>query len=687
MKIVKTSDLVAADLPNLEAPFFAAEKARTLINDDRAGRINLEQRLNHLPSYGTRRGDRSRLVDGIIEKIRKRELWLVYGIGDGRPFDPVIRWKEEATGQGRWILTHRDARLAFGDTINRLNNNGVTPQHLAQIGAGGIGTLSASNFAQELRLRRREEALHQQSQVSSQSSFPARPVAPRPSPVTTPQTSPEEPAPEIQIHLEVGLFTDGTLNNADNSQVMEDRINEECIAPFERGEISEAECRYRLGLAMGVSYANAPSNVAKLADMYIESHAPHEGMITHRLMEYAPGIGTKTGDGDSMIGMATGLGETGIVTQVEQAFATIAQRILELALTGAITTLTIDLFGFSRGAASARHAAHEISEGPTGALGQAFKAQGIDWPEQVTIRFVGLFDSVAAIINPIALDLLPSNGQNEPVKIYLDPNKVEQAVHLVAADEHRENFALNSLRNADGSLPDNFQEISLPGVHSDIGGGYGDSQREDILISPLHQVPSDRIEWPEQSMQRDVLETLKQQKEAEGWIGEFSLPVQSSEHLDPRPSDLGPEGDASLEIYKQMSEHPAPSGRVELALRMVRQIRGEYSRVTLRLMYELATQKDVPFRNLDPEDETIRLPDELTPIANKILEQISAGSDSPSLSATQQNLIRQRYVHYSAHYNPFKFIALGAPTTFRLFRNFSPNAPTQSRERIVHPNR
>ncbi|SFM11185.1 T6SS phospholipase effector Tle1-like catalytic domain-containing protein [Marinobacter zhejiangensis] len=686
MKIVKTGDLVAADLPNLESPFFAAEKARALINSDQTGRFNLGHLLNHPSSYGTRRNDQPQRVDAVIEKIKNRALWLVYDVGDGKPFDPVVRWKEPAPGQGQWILTHSDTHFALSHTVNRLNDNGVTPQQLALSGAMGISPLSASTVAHEARPRQHEDALpHQAAPTRHHTSLPVTPALPLSASPEATQTPPQEQEPEI--HLEVGLFTDGTLNNADNSQILEDRIEAECLAPLERGEISEEECKYRLGLMMGDSYANSPSNVAKLADLYIESNETSENRIVHRIMEYAPGIGTRSGEGDSVIGMVTGLGETGILMQLEKAFTKVAQRVLELTLTGPITTLTVDLFGFSRGAASARHAAHEIHQGSNGGLGRAFRAEGIDWPNKVTIRFVGLFDSVAAIINPKSLDLLPSNNQNAPVKVYLDPSTVQTAVHFVAADEHRENFALNSLRNPDGQLPDNFREIALPGVHSDIGGGYGDSQREDVLISPFHHVPNDRINAPEQSMQWDMLEALKQQKEAEGWLGEFSLPVQASDHPNPRPNDLGDVGHPRLEIYKQVSEHPGPHGRTELALRMVRQVRGEYSRVSLWTMHELASEAGVPFSDIDPEDEATHLPDELIVIKDQIREQICANSESPSLTATQLNLLRQRYIHYSAHYTPLKFMALGIPTTFRLFRNFSPNAPAESGERIVHPNR
>lgn len=684
MKIVKTGDLVAADLPNLEAPFFAAVQARSLLLGDHSGHFNPARLLGRLPSSGGRASGRLQLIDEVTQKIQNGELWLVYGICDGKPFDPVIRWQEATPGQGHWVLNGREARWALDHSVNGLNENDITPQQLAGLEAGGIGFLPASNFAQELRLKRREDALQQPSAASPQSPFPARPVAPLPATVAAPEQTTTEPAPEI--HLEVGLFTDGTLNNADNSRALEEQVKATCLDPLKRGEISEEECQYRLGLMMGDSYANAPSNVAKLADLYSVEDLLSTGARRHRLSVYYPGPGTKTGDEDSPIGMITGLGETGVPHQVTEAFKTLVQDINELSLREKITSLTIDLFGFSRGAASARYAAYEINLGPKGALGDALKAGGIEWPDRVRVRFVGLFDTVAAIINPKFLDLSPQNGQNKPVEVYLDPEKVGKAVHLIASDEHRKNFALNSLRNLDGSLPDNFREISLPGVHSDIGGGYGESQREDILVTPLHLVPDDRTKWPKQSIQWDKLELLKQQKETEGWIGEFSLPVRSSEQLDPRPGELGPEDDANLAIYQNVMDHPAPDGRLELALRMVRQIRGEYSRVTLRLMHSLASQAGVPLKAV-PHRADMTLPTELEDISKSLLEQVNEGEANPSLDTDQLNLLRQRYIHYSAHYNPLKFTVLETPISFRLTRNMPPNAPVQSRERIVHPNR
>jgi len=431
-------------------------------------------------------------------------------------------------------------------------------------------------------------------------------------------------------------------------------------------------------MLMGGSYGNAVTNVANLWDSYPENEVESEGFITYRRSVYAPGAGTKTGDSDVLYGAATGMGEAGVIRQVSEAFSQLALRLRETLQGRAIDKLTLDLFGFSRGAAAARHAAHEINLGRSGRLAQVLEDSGILWPEHVQIRFVGIFDSVAAIVNPLAGDLLAHNDRNYPVKLYLDPGKVGKAVHLTAAHEHRKNFALNSLRNSSGSLPENFKEITLPGVHSDIGGGYSDSQREEVLLSPMLQVPQNRIRWPEKTVQWDNLEALRREVVAEGWIGPYCLPVQQA---DPTKS-FSSDGLAGLEIATRHHDHPAPNGRAELGLRMLRQIRGEYSRIPLRLMHRLAVEKGVPLDEIDPTEETVSVPAELEPILQEVLEQVSRGLDSPSLDREQQELLLQRYIHYSAHFNSIETLIAGVPSKFE---GIYPHAPSLSRERTVYP--
>ncbi|MBZ0332607.1 T6SS phospholipase effector Tle1-like catalytic domain-containing protein [Marinobacter sp. AL4B] len=692
MKIVSTWDLRAADLPGLESPFFAASKTKSLILDHahNANNGELERLLGRSrDSPGGSRASRSyraAMVEEVVRRIDDGELWLVHEVVDGEPSAPVVYWRSSDDGQAQWALDDGIANSEIRSSVDALNRHGITPQQLASQGIGGVGHLGANQFDAEYREKQQEEARQQRStSENSNTSFPAQSVAPLALSAAL-NNEPETTKVPQEIHLEIGIFTDGTLNNAENSRELEERVAKECVQSFERGEISEEECQYWVGLASGGSYRNTPSNVAKLRDLYEESNSVDDTGLTWRFWVYAPGIGTKTGGGDSAVGAITGMGETGIISQVEDAFLQVARRIYAFGVSDGIASLTIDLFGFSRGAASARHAACEINRGAEGSLGRALMMKGIGWPERVVIRFVGLFDTVSAVINPAALDLSPSNDRNDPVNVYLDPGSVKHAVHLVAADEYRENFALNSLRNADGEIPKNFREIVLPGAHSDVGGGYPDSLREDLIISKYHKVDDDRTDRPDQTMQWDNLEELQGIKISEGWIGDFSLPVRSSEYHDPSPEELGPFGDASLEIYKIKSEHPTPRGRVELVLRMVRNIRGEYSRVALHLMRTLAAQTGVPFQHLGFDSPVGRLPNDLIAISREITGKVVAGEDKIQLRADQKNLIRQRYTHHSVNYDPLKFVLKDALFQLRLGRNFSPNAPVSSGERIIHRN-
>src|SRR5690606_11592086 len=139
------------------------------------------------------------------------------------------------------------------------------------------------------------------------------------------------------------------------------------------------ECRERLAMRLGESYANGPTNVVKLFDLYKEQTVTVGHRKTLSVKAYEAGAGTKTGDDDSLIGMATGLGETGVPEQVIRLFKAIAVR-SAIRLEGKpVDEISVDLFGFSRGAAASRHAIQEILKGRSGGLAQALSEQGITW--------------------------------------------------------------------------------------------------------------------------------------------------------------------------------------------------------------------------------------------------------------------------------------------------------------------
>jgi hypothetical protein len=686
MDLVPLWDLKAYHLPRIESPFIAASMARRLVQNDGSVRARMES------EFGPQTRDSGDLVKTVCQAVSETRLVLVY-TGSGRPLSPIVTWQadDRLPAGGRWRLSGGgvSSPYAIQKGVTELNTCDITPEQLRQYHPQGIGGLGVGLFSANYRQWRRSERESQGGVEDRRLTLPlgaAASVAPMNAvaPATEEAQTDFSRAAAPKVHLEVGIFTDGTMNNAANARSFAEQLERDCLIPYENDDISREECEWRLAMLMGGSYGNAVTNVSKLRDLYTEGELESEEKITYRRQVYAPGAGTKTGDDDKWFGAATGIGGAGVIQQVNYAFSELALLVQEDLRGQTIDKFTVDLFGFSRGAAAARHAAHEINQGENGLLARLFVENGIVWPAQVEVRFVGLFDSVAAIVNPMSGDLSTNNDRNHPVKLYLEADKVGRVVHLTAAHEHRKNFALNSVRSWDGSLPANFREITLPGVHSDIGGGYGDSQREEVLLSPMLQVPKNRLRWPEKTAQWDNLDARRQQVAAQGWIGSLSLPVRQSDQLQAWPQDLGSEGPARLEIVAQRYNHPAPDGRLELVLRMLRQVRGEYSRIAMRLMHHLATSHNVPLRDVDIRKADNSLPTELEPIFAQILELVGEGINTPSLNNEHLDLLLQRYIHHSANYNSIETQVAGLPVKLGML---FPHAPASSGERLVYPQR
>lgn len=174
--------------------------------------------------------------------------------------------------------------------------------------------------------------------------------------------------------------------------------------------------------------------------------------------------------------------------------------------------LEFDIFGFSRGAAAARHFANEVLKPGGGLLrevlrpGQFGLASGFDWARDARINFIGLFDTVAAIVDPRRGDWSPSNHLNPGINLYLPAGCARKVVQLTARDERRWNFALNSV------APEH-QEIELPGAHSDIGGGYPVLMEEHLLLTAPRAAtirPGQRLErsrvWQEATREAATLQ-------------------------------------------------------------------------------------------------------------------------------------------------------------------------------------
>lgn len=656
--------LRASDLPLIESPYFASRKVKRLLNSPSASaRLDTSQ-ISGIAGHSD--------PHNMIARVARGELFLVYDdLQNTELLLPLVAWQADDSfpSRGYWRF-NEDSASRFGSiktAVDVLNSRQITPRNLSF--ASAVGRLDANNLDMEIRHHEAEKKRHAESGAGSRPNLSLGAGT-----HITLLSSHAEPAAPAPLNVVAGLFLDGTLNNVDNIQAYRKRVESECLVPLHGRPEKLKECQARLRLVMGESYAGEPTNVVKLFDLYQDGNNSEGAEKTITLKAYEPGAGTQSGASDSLVGAATGLGDTGVPAQVERLFSEIAKQIRLTITPGSTYHLTVDLFGFSRGAAAARHAANEILEGPKGGFGRALSDVQLSWPHAVSIRFLGLFDTVAGIVSASSLDLSPSNDRNNPVQLHVNPNRIKYAAHFVAGDEKRANFALNSLRDANGGLPSNFKEITLPGAHSDIGGGYHHMQTEDVLLYPSLDIRGSNTGWPQQTMEWDNLKTLKQRIKLENWIGEHSLPL---------PGGSSP----TLAIEERRSAHPSPNGKVTLSLRMVRQIKGEYSRVTLRLMHSLAEGAGLPLAGIDEDASALHLPAELKPVYESLLDQIKAGSDTPSLGSDQSDLIRQRYMHHSDHYNLLERLSFDQVIQSEFpFDGLAPFRPVSSRERTIHFN-
>lgn len=165
--------------------------------------------------------------------------------------------------------------------------------------------------------------------------------------------------------------------------------------------------------------------------------------------------------------------QSGEVDQEISAHAAFFEKYLTLLKTAVIAnpkpnipSVTLDVFGFSRGAAEAVAFCHMFDEILMGGKIATLPA---------AINFLGVFDTVASVgisasvsMTTILPEILADGHFAWASRIKKPlPALVRSGRHYIAAHEQRMNFPIT---NQVG--PTNFKEVYFPGVHSDVGGGY-----------------------------------------------------------------------------------------------------------------------------------------------------------------------------------------------------------------------
>ena len=461
-----------------------------------------------------------------------------------------------------------------------------------------------------------------------------------------------------RITLRVGMFFDGTLNNLPNASLTAQCRREdlaqlgpdglEAVTRFcESHGYNDSNGDAFFDQRPDNSYGNELSNVALLYELYQDDSRqklPPEATQAS-VKVYIEGAGSKAGEEDATMGMAFGQGETGVVERVEQSPALLKRIIDNLNRRNPdllIEKVEFDIFGFSRGAAAARHFANEVLKAENGILANNLDtrtptfATGFSITGSISINFIGLFDTVAAIGDPAQGHLSVGDDYNPGVNLYLPPDCARKVVHLTAADEHRHNFSLNRV-----SAP--HEELVLPGVHSNLGGGYPTLSYERLVIGrPVFFLSNHYpLDGPaRQQLIRSRAWRVRQQEEE-------------------RFRARGLPGDGRFEQHEEVVGQ-SPNARVLLTLSIIRSVRGELSRVSLKVMHAKASIAAVPFGALNEADRRFAVPSDLEPIADKVFSACMAGH-SPILSIDEKRFLHSRYIHSSANWVPVKGFMANKP--------------------------
>lgn len=336
--------------------------------------------------------------------------------------------------------------------------------------------------------------------------------------------------PVNTIDVSLNLFFDGTQNNKTNTQLG---------GGFEEASSDKDD-----------SYNNDFTNVARGYDT-IDPNAQNQ------VTWYIEGIGTEDRKSDSVIGgVAQGIGSTGVVAKVAKGCKKGAEAIVDKLKNNLkpINVLTVNVFGFSRGAAAARHFIH-VANSPAlisysrgkeilqvfppefinsdnliikdkdgsklqfimryGYFGACLLAQDLEVKE-IKFRFAGLYDTVASY----GLNHRGGFGiDNDTKQLGLDAvggGKVNFVLQLASDDEYRDNFDLTNI-DSTGLYG---LEFTLPGVHSDIGGSYGEGDQEISVLYCDYYDPYDNVNTHKEC------ETFKKIVVDEGWYHENQLEIK-----------------------------------------------------------------------------------------------------------------------------------------------------------------
>ena len=409
-----------------------------------------------------------------------------------------------------------------------------------------------------------------------------------------------------KVNVTFNMFFDGTMNNMINTKARKESNSPDVKGVFDKKSNKKDD-----------SYMNFYSNVALL---FMNNIVKKEENI---ISIYTEGIGTydKKSDqvfpggamGESILIYLRGVKDKvmrGIAQMKEKAKAKYFDKKIE------IGRVTINVFGFSRGAAAARYF---MSQEVFIQIGLNLKSL-----KDISFDFIGLYDTVASFgVMHI----------NDVYELNLDiGGKAKKVIQLAAADEYRSNFKLTDITSCIKAGVG--YELIMPGVHSDIGGGYGECDPEERYLG--EETTYDK------NASTPNLEKIKKRYEKEGWYryNQFKIRTETKSNF----SRLGTHTFSYLHKLYGVREDLSSNGKK-------RGITNVYQYIPLAIMKTFCEKyANMPFDN-DKIKKNYSVKGELEPVKNQLYNYAISNDGINSLRVTlphnQLIWVRNKYLHRS----------------------------------------
>ncbi len=437
--------------------------------------------------------------------------------------------------------------------------------------------------------------------------------------------SKQQPDNVKKIKIRFSVFFDGTLNNRTNINQRllaaketnlteeEQEMAQELKSKTDVDDIVKAKMHYKMHGSKDPqednSYEGYYTNIV-LMEKYVDPNPPEGYNSTLKI--YIEGSGTIDETGDETSGFAFAIWESGIPAKVQSGVNDAVAKIKESEdQETIIDEITFDVFGFSRGAAAARSFIHYALFGGDEYFSVKMQLKELGYTvHQVNVCFAGLYDTVSTYgFWKTVTNIGASNTQTLKLDAITHAKKV---VQLASADEHRKYFSLTNIKSARSK----GREIFLPGVHSDIGGGYRDNGNENEMIYEDYG-------YSRQDAEKDLNERL-----ASGWFKPEEIVLTYEPGYENDESD----DNSVINVIKK-------------------DISNKYSRIPLHIMTKYARENKVKFkRKLEVVEE---IPSELNDIKQQMDNYIAIHQQSKAEhwhGNTEQWLrdLRHDYFHFSA---------------------------------------